>query len=90
MFSFIKKLFTDPTAAWPRSVTDPVLGELRRPVKHLAPFAGEIRQLVIEDVCLFWPTRPDDGMIYFKGPNAFRVWRCDYIGRTPVALGFDG
>ena len=22
-----------------------------------------------EDVCLFWPDRPDDGMIYFKGPD---------------------
>ena len=29
MLSFIKKIFSDPTADWPRSVTDSVLGELR-------------------------------------------------------------
>jgi hypothetical protein len=29
MLSFIKKIFSDPTADWPRSVTDAVLGELR-------------------------------------------------------------
>ena len=148
MLSFLKKIFSDPTADWPRSVTDSVLGELRltgdaewwegsttvgnktvsfkiggvvRPdamliahahdivmslpafeqsvseflegeactVKQLAQFTDEIRQLTIEDVCLFWPDRPDDGMIYFKGPNNFRVWRCDYVGRKPRGLGFD-
>src|SRR6266404_1789292 len=29
MLSFIKKIFSDPTPDWPRSVTDSVLGELR-------------------------------------------------------------
>jgi hypothetical protein len=29
MLSFIKKMFTDPTADWPQSVTDSVLGELQ-------------------------------------------------------------
>src|SRR3982750_939357 len=29
MLSFIKKIFSHPTADWPRSVTDSVLGELR-------------------------------------------------------------
>lgn len=148
MFSFFKKMFRDPTADWPRSVTDSVLGELRlsdgaewwegritvgsrtlgckiggesqpdsrlmahahdivrslpefeqlvsafladeaRTVKHLTRFADEIQQLRIEDVCLFWPDRPDDGMIYFKGPDESRVWRCDYVGRKPRGLGFD-
>ena len=148
MFSFIKKIFSDPTVDWPRSVTDSVLGELRlsdeaawwegratigsktvgfmiggegkpdarliahahdivrslpefeqsvseflageaRTVKHLTRFTDEIRQLTIEDVCLFWPDRPDDGMIYFKGPDEFRVWRCDYVARKPRGLGFD-
>ncbi len=51
--------------------------------------ADEIRQLVIQDVMLFWPKRPDDGMIYFKGPDKYRVWRCDYVGRKPRNLGFD-
>ena len=27
----------------------------------LAPFAVEIRALAIQDICLFWPRRPDDG-----------------------------
>ena len=148
MLSFIKKLFADPTADWPRAVTDPVLGELRlsedadwwessvtvevktvgfkiggegkpdarlvshahdivrsfasfekmiadflaaeaRDVKSLRYFSDEIRQLVIEDVCLFWPKRPNDGMVYFKGPDEFRLWRCDYVGRKPTGLGFD-
>src|SRR5215510_12654487 len=114
MLSFIKKFFSDPTADWPRSVSDPLLGELRlsddaqwwegrtivdnrtvgftiggkgkpdarliahahdivrslpefeqsvsvfltnaaHTVKHLTQFADEIRQLMIEDICLFWP-----------------------------------
>lgn len=49
----------------------------------------EIAALTIEDVCLFWPDRPDDGMISFKGPDEFKIWRCDYIDRKPVNLGFD-
>jgi hypothetical protein len=51
--------------------------------------SDEIRQLMIEDVMLRWPKRPDDGMIYFKGPDQYRVWRCDYVGRKPRGLGFD-
>ncbi len=52
-------------------------------------FAEEIRQLVIDEICLFWPNRPDDGMIFFKGPHEFRLWRCDYVNRKPTGLGFD-
>ena len=148
MLSFIKKIFSDPTAGWPGIVIDSILGELRlsdnarwwegrtivggRMVvfriggegkpdarliahahdivrslpefeqsvsafladegsqhPHLTQFADEIRQLTIEDVCLFWPDRPDDGMIFFKGPDEFRVWRCDYVARKPRGLGFD-
>lgn len=51
--------------------------------------ADEIRQLTLESVCLFWPQRPDDGMLYFHGPDRDRVWRCDYIHRQPQGLGFD-
>jgi hypothetical protein len=57
--------------------------------KHLARFAGEIGKLAIEHVCLMWPERPDDGMIYFAGPDEDRCWRCDYVGRKPKGLGFD-
>ena len=51
--------------------------------------AAEIRQLTLESVFLPWPDRPNDGMLYFHGPDEFRVWRCDYINRQPVHLGFD-
>lgn len=57
--------------------------------KRMPGAADEIRQLVIEDVMLCWPERPDDGMIYFKGPDEYRVWRCGYVGRKPRSLGFD-
>ena len=54
-----------------------------------AVFAEEIRSLKIRDICLFWPGRPDDGMIFFDGPDECRCWRCDYVERTPAGLGFD-
>lgn len=54
-----------------------------------AVFADEIRSLVIRDVCLFWPRRPEDGMVYFDGPTEWRCWRCDIIGRRLTCLGFD-
>jgi hypothetical protein len=62
---------------------------LAEEARRLEPAAEEIRQLAIEDICLFWPERPDDGMIFFNGPDACRLWRCDYINRRPVGLGFD-
>jgi len=52
-------------------------------------FAEEIRKLIIHNICLYWPERPNDGMIYFIGPNEFRLWRCDYLNRKPYKLGFD-
>jgi hypothetical protein len=54
-----------------------------------SPFAAEIRSLAIQDICLFWPGRPDDGMIFFDGPDGDRSWRCDLVGETPTGLGFD-
>jgi hypothetical protein len=54
-----------------------------------APFADEIRALAIRDICLFWHTRPDDGMIFFDGPDECLCWRCDLIGQSPTGLGFD-
>jgi hypothetical protein len=51
--------------------------------------SGEIRQLRLEFVGLLWPDRPNDGLLYFNGPNEYRVWRCDYISRKPQILGFD-
>ena len=52
-------------------------------------FADEVRKLEVGEICLFWPDRPDDGMIYFTGPDESRLWRCDYVDRRPVGLGFD-
>jgi hypothetical protein len=49
----------------------------------------DIDALTTEQLCLFWPDRPDDGMIYFEGSDEERIWRCDYIERQPKALGFD-
>ena len=49
--------------------------------------AEEIRQLKLESVYLSRP--PHDGMIYFHGPDEFRVWRCDYVNGKPQGLGFD-
>jgi hypothetical protein len=60
-----------------------------REAKCLGRFADEIRKLNIKDVCLFWPKRPNDGMIYFRGPDQYRVWRCDYVTHKPRGLGFD-
>ena len=58
-------------------------------VSRLSAFKAEIAGLKIERVCLFWPDRPDDGMIYFDGGSDGRVWRSDYISRVPKGLGFD-
>jgi hypothetical protein len=57
--------------------------------RHFRAFKEEISGLKIERVCLFWPNRPDDGMIFFDGGLNHRVWRCDYVARTPKGLGFD-
>jgi hypothetical protein len=78
----------DIVRAWAdfeRMVTEFLAGEASRQRQY----AEEIRRLVVEEVCLFWPERPDDGMIYFSGPDEFRVWRCDYVGRKLKGLGFD-
>lgn len=75
-------------SAFEHMVADFLASEARD-VKCLGRFADEIRQLTIEDVCLFWPKRPNDGMIYFQGPDQYRVWRCDYVSRKPRGLGFD-
>jgi len=51
--------------------------------------ADEIESLRIDVVGLWWPKRPNDGMIFFAGGKEGRVWRCDYIDRSPKGLGFD-
>ena len=58
-------------------------------IKHLRPFVEEISRLEIEDVSLWRASTPASGMIYFKGPDQFRLWRCDYVEGKPRGLGFD-
>ena len=55
----------------------------------LRSYRAEIEGLRIDRVCLFWPHRPEDGMIALSGGWDYRAWRCDLIGRKPIGLGFD-
>jgi hypothetical protein len=50
---------------------------------------AEIEILQIEEVCLFWPDEPGDGVIYFAGPSEDRVWRCDYVEKQCRDLACD-
>ena len=72
-------------AAFSRRVDD----FLAAAAQDLPAAAGEIEQLTLESVCLFWPNRPRDGMLYFHGPDEFRLWRCDYVQGQPRDLGCD-
>ncbi len=75
------------------AVADQFLEQVARFLKgQAAQFRGaeaEIELLRLESLNLFWPNRPNDGMLYFDGGNKGRVWRCDYINRKPERLGFD-
>lgn len=58
--------------------------------RHLKGWAEEVAQLKVSALNLAWAERPNDGMIEFKGPDEFRLWRCDYVNRQPAGmLGFD-
>jgi hypothetical protein len=51
---------------------------------------AELAGLEINIVALWWPTRPNDGMIFFRGSEKdIGAWRCDYINRKPMGLGCD-
>jgi hypothetical protein len=51
---------------------------------------AEVDKLEIDNIALFWPTRPNDGMIFFRGSEKdIGLWRCDYIDRKPTGLGCD-
>jgi hypothetical protein len=65
---------------------------LRSEASALSAFPSaqeEVLSLRLESLNLFFPSRPNDGMLYFEGGKDNRVWRCDYIGRKPDGLGFD-
>jgi hypothetical protein len=44
---------------------------------RMKPRAAAIRELKLDTLCLFWPERPNDGMIYFTGGESYGLWRCD-------------
>lgn len=63
---------------------------LQREARDQPRWAEQIAALELEEVCLLWPKRPNDGMLYFAGPDSeLRIWRCDYVDRKPIGLGFD-
>ena len=63
---------------------------LRREADRGGALAEESQALRLEEVCLFWPNRPKDGMLYFKGSDPERrVWRCDWLNGIPQPLGYD-
>ncbi len=66
-----------------------VLAEESASARHLKAYKDEIAGLKIESVCLRWPHRPANGMIYFAEGRNYRLWRCDYVDGVPKALGFD-
>jgi hypothetical protein len=70
-----------------RDVASFLAAEAEKPEGKM--FADQIRSLVLKDICLFWPDRPEDGMLFFDGPDKSLVWRCDLKGKTPVGLGYD-
>jgi hypothetical protein len=76
-------------SADPTKVTAQVASLLRAFADRVPDAATEVLALQIEAVRLTRPGRPGDGMIYFTGPDAYRVWRCDYVGGVPRDLGFD-
>jgi hypothetical protein len=51
---------------------------------------AELAGLEIDNISLCWPSRPNDGMIFFRGSEKdVGLWRCDYIDRKPIGLGCD-
>ncbi len=62
---------------------------LESEASRMKPRAAVIRELKIDMLCLFWPERPNDGMVYFSGGDGYAVWRCDYKNGKPIGLGYD-
>lgn len=77
----------DNYAAFKKAVRDCIDSESR---DYPDEVKAELSQLSIDNISLTWPARPDDGMIFFRGPaDDSRLWRCDYINRKPTGLGCD-
>ena len=76
-------------SADPTNVVAQVASLLHAFSERVPEAASEVLALTIEAVHLMWPDRPADGMIYFNGPDPYRVWRCDYVAGVAKDLGFD-
>jgi hypothetical protein len=76
-------------SANPSNFIAQVASHLRAFADRVPDAASEVLGLQIEALYLTRPDRPDDGMIYFTGPDPYRVWRCDYVAGVPRDLGFD-
>jgi hypothetical protein len=57
--------------------------------RYEEPFGKEIVGLKIESVCLFWPDRPTEAMVFFEGGGEDRGWHCDYADGVATSLVFD-
>lgn len=50
----------------------------------------EILQLEIEAIHVGYAKHPDSGMIFFKSPDQYRLWHCDFVNRRNLSrLVFD-
>ena len=66
-----------------------VMALLAQEAARDAAWAAEIGALRIESIMLGAAKRPEDGMVYFTGPDEDRLWRCDLVAGEPKFLGFD-
>jgi hypothetical protein len=56
---------------------------------RMPAWSSELCKLEIESIYFPWPARPNDGMVFFRGPNPDRGWRCEFRGARLLDLGFD-
>jgi len=57
--------------------------------RHLRPYAEEIRHLRMNELCFFWPERPNAVMVCFAGPDPYRLWRCECADGSFYGFAFD-
>jgi hypothetical protein len=51
--------------------------------------AQEINTLKIRDINYWWPRKPNAGMVFFNGPDEYKLWHCDIDGPRLYGLAFD-
>ncbi len=52
-------------------------------------YREEVSALQITNISYWWPKRPTSGMIFFKGPDECKQWRCDIDNGELCNLNFD-